>query len=84
VHAALFTTLEARKFKCDFISLEHMLRVSLTDMHAAAQTLLAYVFEVKIRITISITRDGVKDASGLLLIPYPNTLLHHNLETSNN
>jgi hypothetical protein len=58
---------------CDFISLEHMRRVSLTDMHAATQTLLAYVFEVKIRITISITRDGVKDASELLLIPYIQT-----------
>jgi hypothetical protein len=42
-------------------------------MHAATRTLLAYVFEVKIRITISITRDGVKDASELLLIPYIQT-----------
>jgi hypothetical protein len=42
-------------------------------MHVATQTLLAYVFEAKIRITISITRDGVKDASGLLLIHYIQT-----------
>jgi hypothetical protein len=62
-----------------------MLRVSQTDMYGTAPTLLTYVFEVEIRITISITRNRVKDASGLLLIPYMR--IHYYiiiLETSNN